>query len=211
MRNFFAVAVATSLLALGSMNTVGAEPNSSVTPTSANHTKIVIHDNSPQAVENRQEQARRARERMDLKAQRAHEIELAKIRAGQTQVSSQPQAAYQPEVVSEPQVQMAIQKSSSYVMPSIEERRKYQAEQNKPAAFMNGGQWTGLTWGGFGSLGWFGPGFGPGFVGPGFGPGFVGPGFVGPGACGPAPYRGGYRGGYRGAYRGGGFRGRGCR
>jgi hypothetical protein len=201
MRKLFVSAVAASLFALGSMNAVDAEPRSSVIPTSANHTKIVIHDDSPQASEARNEQARRARERLDLKAQRAHEIELAKIRAGQSGVASQPQVASQ-----------ATQtQSNTFTMPSIEERRKYQAEQNKPAAFMNGGQWTGLTWGGFGSLGWFGPGFGPGFVGPGFGPGFIGPGFVGPGACGPVPYRGGYRGGYRGAYRGGGFRGRGCR
>ncbi len=182
-----------------------AEPRTSVTQTSPNHTKIVIIDNSPQAVQNRDAQVREARAMREREKQRAHEIELARIRAGQSDGG---------------EIIRARQVSSTY-LPSIEERRKTQAEANQPSYFMNGGVWTGGV-GGFGGWG-YGPGyFGPGFVAPAFGPGFVSPGFAQPiynggyrGAyCGPrgGGYRAGYRGGYRGGgYRGGGFRGRGCR
>ena len=71
MRKLFITVFASSLIAYGFTGVVQAEPQSSVTRTSANHTKIVIHDNSPQAAKERKEQARRARERLDLKEQRA--------------------------------------------------------------------------------------------------------------------------------------------
>ena len=201
-RLFFTIAAFLTVAGLAQ-----AEPRTSVTQTSPNHTKIVIIDNSPQAVQNRDAQVREAREMREREKQRAHEIELARIRAGQSDGG---------------EVIRARQVSSTY-LPSIEERRKSQAEANQPSYFMNGGVWTGGV-GGFGGWG-YGPGyFGPGFVGPAFGPGFVSPGFAQPiynggyrGAyCGPrgGGYRGGYRGGYcgggyRGGYRGGGFRG--CR
>ena len=192
-RLFFTIAAFLTVAGLAQ-----AEPRTSVTQTSPNHTKIVIIDNSPQAVQNRDAQVREARAMREREKERAHEIELARIRAGQPDGG---------------EIIRARQVSSTY-LPSIEERRKTQAEANQPSYFMNGGVWTGGV-GGFGFGGW---GFGYPAYGPGFYPGYAyaQPVFNGGyrGAyCGP---RGGYRGGgYRGGgFRGGGFRGggfRGCR
>lgn len=165
MKRLFLIGIAT--LALVGLSQ--AEPQTSVTRTSPNHTKIVIHDTSPQATRSRDAQVEEARKQRERQKEREHELELARIRAGQSASDSKATVLTR---------QVA---TNNDILPSIEERRKQQAEANKPSAFMNGGQWTGGFYGfGFGGFGFpgygygYGPAYGPAF-GPAYGPGFAQP------------------------------------
>lgn len=194
------ITMVAALLTLGLMGTATAQQRTSVTRTSPNHTKIVIHNTGASAQKARQERIRRAEERRERERQRAHEIELATIRAGR---SESPRRAGD-----RPKSRQPVNPS----LPSIAERQRRQAALNQPAPFFNGGRFTGLV----GGFGFAGPGFGPGFVSPGFAPGFVNPGFGFNRTYRPG-YRHSFRGPrlrqtrYRGGFRGRGYRGRGCR
>lgn len=183
------------VLSLALFGLTAAEPEISVTPTSPNHTEIVIRDTSPEAFQRNRERAERARERLERKRQRRQEVELVRNdrRYNRTPVTSAGQIRRNP------------------YLRSIEERQRAHAARNQPPAFFNGGQWSGgfagPAWGGFGF------GFGPGFVQPGFGfppvgfgpacgPGFRGRGFRNRGFVNRGFRRGGFRGGF---VRRGGF------
>lgn len=183
-----------------------ADPRTSITRTSPNHTKIVIHNTNPNARAERSARAQRAQERRERAKERAHELELARIKAGQgsTRQAKAPNR---------------VQRQNHPPLASIQERQRRHAERNRPAPFFNGGQWTGVGGVAFAgpNFGFFNPGWGGGFYQPWqpvFHQGFRGPGFHRRGFRG-AGYRGrGFRGaGYRGrgGFRGGGFRGRICR
>jgi len=170
---------------------VAQESQTSVTQTSPNHTTIVIHDYSPQAVEARERQAERALERLEEKRRREAEFQSDDYQARET-LRERNRASLAPIAVRQ-------------------KRNEYQ-----PPHFFNGGYYTGAPLGGFGFG--FGPGFGYGYglnSGYGFNRGFarnIYPGTYNqfPGVYQGGRFRGGFRGGYRGGFRGG-YRGGFCR
>ena len=109
-----------------------AENNILVEHTSANHTKIVIHNTSPEAYRERNERAREAGRRLELKRQRRHELELARIEDEERQARNR-----------------QAQARSQAQQPTI-----YRKKPHQPAAFMNGGQPTMGIGGGFSSVGY---------------------------------------------------------
>jgi hypothetical protein len=118
------------------------ESNVSVERTSPNHTKIVIHNTSPEAYSERNQRAMEAQERLELKRQRKHELELARIEAQEREAKTQAQPRRQAQ------------------QPKIYRKKKHQ-----PSRFMNGGRPTmGVSfaspYGGYG-YGGYGYGYAP--------------------------------------------------
>ena len=119
--------------------TATAEENISVEHTSPNHTKIVIHNTSPEAFRLRNEQAREAQRRLEEKRQRKHQLELARLEAEERQAKAQAQA-----------------RAQQQQQPKIYRKKEYQ-----PAPFMNGGIPTmgfgfgGVPYGGYAGYGGF--------------------------------------------------------
>ena len=113
-----------------------AETNISVEQTSSNHTKIVIHNTSPEAYRERNERAREAGRRLELKRQRKHELELARVEAEEQEARAQAQARAQ-----------------------VRQPRIYRKKPYQPAPFMNGGRPT-MGFGTFGTTVGFGNGYG---------------------------------------------------
>jgi hypothetical protein len=111
----------------------------SVEHTSPIHTKIVIHNTSPEAFRERNARAREAGRRLEIKRQQKHELELARIEAEERDARARAQA----------QAQMQ--------QPTIYRKKPYQ-----PAPFMNGGRPTmGFGFGGFSTVGYGYGGFAP--------------------------------------------------
>ena len=149
LKIFFVIGMAAMILSVQAQ----ADPKSrtSITRTSPNHTEIVIHDYSPQAKRDRRRHLEYARRRREVKERRAHELELARIRASKQDVSIDVPTSSR-------RTQSRVNRSTS--LASIRERQRRNAY--KPAPFFNGGQFTGFTYGGFGNFG-FNRGFNPGY------------------------------------------------
>ena len=108
--------------------------------TSANHTEIVLHNTSPEALQKRSDEQAASRARREAREQREHELALARIQNSQPATES-------------------AQRNS----PHLEPLRERQARQEyQPPDFFNGGQYVGFS-GGYGGFGFSNFGFGFGF------------------------------------------------
>lgn len=152
LKIFFVIGWALTFLSLQAQ----ADPKSrtSVTQTSPNHTEIIIHDYSPEAKRARRRHLENARRLRELKERRAHELELARIRAssGSRRSVSIDLPANSSSVTS--------RADRSDTLASIRERQRRNAY--KPPAFFNGGRFTGVAYGSFGNFG-FPAGFNSGY------------------------------------------------